>query len=256
LQSGNSKDAAMKIRNPYLIHAASWGGAQLVRGWMATVRTDLQFLDPRYDPRKPDSRRCIYAFWHENMILPLSRFGLPHIRVLISTHADGQLIAEVARHLGFGLVRGSTTREGAKAVREMLRSSQDGSFAVTPDGPRGPRRKVQPGLVFLASRTGLPILPLGVGYSRAWRMSSWDRFAVPRPFSSAIQLVGRPIFIPENARREALAIHQLAIEQAIEEISATAEEWAKTGVRSQESGVRSSKSDSEELPKKFTGKAS
>src|SRR5206468_6190352 len=106
----------------------------------------------------------LYAFWHEHLLLPAYHYGRRDIRVLISTHADGQLIAEVCRRLGFGLVRGSTTRGGVEAVRQMLRDGGASHLAITPDGPRGPRRRVQPGVSFLASRTGLPVVPMGIGH--------------------------------------------------------------------------------------------
>jgi hypothetical protein len=187
----------MKIRNRWLIRAASWLGSVVVRGWMRTVGYEYQPLGPNVDPRLENApERYIYAFWHENLLLPLSRYGRPDIRVLISKHADGQLIAEVARRLGFELVRGSTTRGGVEAIRQMVRLGQAAHFAVTPDGPRGPRRVVQPGLIYLAARTGLPIVPAGIGFRRPWRMNSWDRFAVPRPFSFMTCVTPEPIHVP------------------------------------------------------------
>jgi lysophospholipid acyltransferase (LPLAT)-like uncharacterized protein len=119
------------------------------------------------------------------MLLPAYHYARPDIKVLISTHADGQLIAEACQRLGFALARGSSTRGGVEAVRDMLRAN-DTHLAVTPDGPRGPRRRVQAGVVYLAARTGLPIVPVGFAARRPWRAKSWDRFAVPRPFSRAV----------------------------------------------------------------------
>jgi hypothetical protein len=220
----------MKIRNPLLIRAASWLGAQLVRGWMRTIRCHYRPLGPNLDPRQEGmTARYIYAFWHENMLLPLSQYARPDIHVLISKHADGQLIAQLARHLGFAVVHGSTTREGIKAVRQMLRLSQNAHLAFTPDGPRGPRRQVQPGLVYLASRTGLPIVPAGIGFARAWRMRSWDRFAVPRPFSWMTCVTPEPIVVPAEADRDELEIYRRRVEDALMAMGNLAEQWAETG---------------------------
>src|SRR5262249_3018846 len=148
--------------------------------------------------------RYIYAFWHENLVVPLSQFAQLNIRVLISYHADGQLIAQLAQHLGFGLVRGSSTRQGVGAVRQMLRLAEDGHLAVTPDRPRGPRRQLQLGLLFVAAPTGLPIVPVGVGSRRAWRMASWDRFAVPWPGPLTTCVIGEPIPVPADIDRRGL----------------------------------------------------
>jgi hypothetical protein len=199
---------------------------------MGTLRCDYFPLGPNLDPRRAEmTGRYIYTFWHENMLLPLSLFGRPDIRVLISRHADGQLIAELARHLGFGLVRGSTTRNSVEAVRQMLRLSQSAHLAITPDGPRGPRRQVQMGMIFLASRTGMPIVPVGVGYARPWRMNSWDRFAVPRPFSRMVCVTPEPMVVPAEAGRDELEHHRRRVEQTLLKVGEMAEHWAASDGR-------------------------
>ena len=128
--------------------------------------------------------------------MPAYHYGRRDIHVLISEHADGQMIAEACRHLGFRVVRGSATRGGVEAVRQMVRRSRSAHLAITPDGPRGPRRQVQPGVVYLAAPTGLPIVPFGIAFERAWRMNSWDRFAVPWPWSGAVCVTAEPIHVP------------------------------------------------------------
>src|SRR5947209_20227050 len=145
----------MKLRRPWLIKAAGFSAAWALRFWLGTLRYRYRPLGPSVDPRGPDNRqRYIYAFWHENMLLPAYHYGRTDVHVLISGHADGQLIAEVCRHLGFRTVRGSTTRDGVRAVRQMLKLGRHAHLAITPDGPRGPRRRVQPGLVYLAAKAG------------------------------------------------------------------------------------------------------
>jgi lysophospholipid acyltransferase (LPLAT)-like uncharacterized protein len=173
----------------------------------------------------------IYAFWHENILLPACYYGRPEVRVLISQHADGQLIAEVCRHLGFGLVRGSTTRGGAEAMRQMLRACQESHLAITPDGPRGPRRQVQQGLVYLAARTGLPIVPIGIAFKRAWRMRSWDHFAIPRPWSLGTCVCVEPIMVPAEADKEQLEHYRQLVQEAMLRATAMAERWAQNGGR-------------------------
>src|SRR5262245_687324 len=192
----------MKIRHPLLIRALSFVIAWIIRLWIGTLRYRYRHLGPNVDPHQPGLRRhYIYAFWHEYMLLLAYQYAGPDIYVLISQHADGQLIAEVCRHLGFSTVRGSTTRGGAEAVRQMMRFGREAHLAITPDGPRGPRRKVQQGLVYLAARTGLAIVPIGIAYSKSWRMGSWDRFALPKPWSLAVCITGEPIEVSGDPDR-------------------------------------------------------
>ncbi len=217
----------MKLRNPRLIRAAAWSGSWAIRGLMGTLRFQYRPLGPDFDPRRPGFDGCyVYAFWHEHILLPAYLYGRPDIHVLISQHADGQLIAGIAERLGFSTVRGSTRRGGVEAVRRMLRSARAGHLAVTPDGPRGPRRQVQLGAVYLASKVGLPIVPFGVGYDRPWRMRSWDRFAVPRPFSRAVLVTAEPIRVPGTADRTALEHYRRRLENALNDVSDRAERWA------------------------------
>jgi lysophospholipid acyltransferase (LPLAT)-like uncharacterized protein len=220
----------MKIRHPGLIRVLGYLVAWVVRLWVGTVRYRYRCIGPDVDPRRRDlTERYIYAFWHENMLLPACHYGRPDIRVLISKHADGELIAQACRHLGFGLVRGSTTRHGAEALLQMLQLAQTGHLAITPDGPQGPRRRVQPGLIFLAARTGLPIVAIGVGYWRPWRMKSWDRFALPRPWSRAVCVTAPPIRVARDPNRVALEAERQRVEETLAWATAEAEHWAETG---------------------------
>jgi lysophospholipid acyltransferase (LPLAT)-like uncharacterized protein len=217
----------MKIRSPWLIKAAGFTAAWAVRAWVGTVRFRYRPLGPDVDPRSPECQgRYIYAFWHENMLLPAYHYSCPEVHVLISQHADGQLIAEVCRHLGLRTVRGSTTRGGVEAVRQMLRVASNSHLVITPDGPRGPRRQVQPGLVYLAARTGLPIVPAGVGYDRPWRTRSWDRFAVPRPWSHGTCVTGEPIRVPADLGRDEIEQYRRQVEEALLRVTEEAERLA------------------------------
>jgi lysophospholipid acyltransferase (LPLAT)-like uncharacterized protein len=217
----------MRIRAPWLIRLASLLGTWIVRLLVVTLRYKYHAFGPVKDPYHiPLGERYLCIFWHENLMLPAYYFARPDILVLISQHADGQLIAEICQRLRFGLIRGSTTRGSVEAVRQMLRAAGESHVAITPDGPRGPRRRVQPGVVYLAAKTGMPIIPMGIGYDRPWRMKSWDRFAIPRPFSRARCITGRQIVVPESADLEA---YRLQVEKALLSLSDTAERWAETG---------------------------
>jgi lysophospholipid acyltransferase (LPLAT)-like uncharacterized protein len=221
----------MKIRHPLLIKAMGFVIAWLVRLWIGTLRYRYRPMGENFDPNRPNFQgRYLYAFWHENILVPAYRYGRRDIHVLISEHADGRMIAEACRHLGFRVVRGSATRGGARAVRQMHRLSRSAHLAITPDGPRGPRRRVQPGVVYLAALTGLPIVPFGIAFSRAWRMRSWDRFAVPWPWSEAVCVTAEPIRVPEGLDKEQMEQYRLRVEEAMNAATETAERWVRTKI--------------------------
>jgi lysophospholipid acyltransferase (LPLAT)-like uncharacterized protein len=219
----------MKLRNPRLIRVLALLGAWLVRGWMRTIRYRYAFPDGRVHPTDVRRERFIYALWHESMLFAA---GLKSkIYALASQHADGEIISQVCRHLGAGVVRGSSTRGGSPALLELLQCSRQAHLLVTPDGPRGPRRHLKLGIILLASSTGLPIAAAGIGFTRAWRARSWDRFAVPRPGSTATCVVAPPIHVPPKLDKEGLLFYRRLVEQRFLKATAAAENWARTGKR-------------------------
>ena len=216
----------MKLRSPWLIRLAALFITSVIRALMSTIRYRVVFLGRKH-PVDPRAERYIYAFWHESMLLPT--VVKTHICVLISQHADGELIAQACERLGISAVRGSSTRGGSEALLELLRVSHHLHLAVTPDGPRGPRRQVQMGTIFLAARAGLPIVPFGVAYQRAWRFRSWDRFALPKPWSRAFAVVGQAITVPAGLDRPEMERYRLLLEEQMLSLTAAAEHWAETG---------------------------
>jgi lysophospholipid acyltransferase (LPLAT)-like uncharacterized protein len=222
----------MKIRDRRLIAAAGWCGTGLVRLLSATLRFDHQSVGrPPVDPLQPADREpFVYALWHENFLIPVARFGNPAVAALVSRHADGQILGSLLRATGMGVVHGSTSRGGVAAVRRLLRADRGPRhLAVTPDGPRGPRRVVQPGVVYLASRAGMRIVPIGVGYRRPWRVNSWDSFAVPRFFSRVRCLFGEPLAVPANLALDDLGTHVRRLQAELDRATAIAQDWADTG---------------------------
>lgn len=174
-------------------------GAGAVRAIHATCRVTTTGDANWRTHESPEGAGWIACLWHGTMLPPIWRHRDRGAVALVSEHRDGEYITRVMSRLGFGLARGSSTRGGARGLRELLRAGRAGrTLAVTPDGPQGPREVVKPGPVVLASRSGLPIVPLGVGMSRAWRMSSWDRFSVPKPFARVHIRYGAPIRIPRE----------------------------------------------------------
>ena len=219
----------MKIRHPQFIKAAGFGLAWAVRVWIGSLRFRYRPLGPHLIPGTPGLEgRYIYAAWHENMLLPTYCFSQRDIWVLVSGHADGQLIGEVFKHLGPRVVYGSSTRGGVEALRRMMRGRDHVHLAITPDGPRGPRRQVQSGAIYLAAKTGMPIVPVGIGYHRPWRAKSWDRFAMPRPGSLATCVTADPITVPPTSDRQELEVYRQQVQDSFAFVSAAAEKWAET----------------------------
>lgn len=217
----------MRLRDPRLIRVVGWLAAQVLRVWRRLV---VLRIEPGGKARHIDDAhrpRAIYLFWHETMLGMLA-LRLPG-NVMISKHADGELIAQACHHLGIGTVRGSTTRGGGLALIEMARRAlaEATDLAITPDGPRGPRRQVQQGVVSLASHTGWSVVPIGIGFTWAWRARSWDRFAVPLPFSQITYIAAEPIDVPAGLDRDGLEEYRLGIEARALAVSAEAERWAE-----------------------------
>ena len=126
------------------------------------------------------------------------------IRVLISEHRDGEMIARFAHTLGFETVRGSTTRGGERALLGLSRALQNGEeVAITTDGPRGPARRSQPGALISSARAGTAILPIAMSVDRAWRFRSWDRFIVPKPLARVTVAYGTPFVVEADHARDA-----------------------------------------------------
>lgn len=215
----------MKIRHPILIRGAGRLMAALIRPWIATLQLKVDDRRSGSHPRDPRDQRFIYVFWHETMLAAMLFRSTP-VHMLISQHADGEIIAQACGHLGIQVVRGSSRHGGAAALVELHRVSQFSHLAITPDGPRGPRRQLQPGVVRLASQVGLPILPVGIGFTRAWRAGSWDHFAVPVPFSGLRFVGGEPIEVPAKLTRDNTEFYRGLVEDRLREATEDAERWA------------------------------
>jgi lysophospholipid acyltransferase (LPLAT)-like uncharacterized protein len=156
-------------------------------------------------------------------LYPVHLFRKANMCYLISGHADGEILAGMARQFGVRLIRGSSTRGGEGALRQMMEAMRHYHIGLTPDGPQGPRRIVQPGLVFLASQTGHSIVPTGLAYRRAWRLSSWDRMALPYPGSQATFVTGEPVRVPYGINRPALNQYREIVQRGMDKMTALAE---------------------------------
>lgn len=142
----------------------------------------------------------MYLLWHGRLV-PCSYFHRHlGLATLISLHRDGDYIAGVVERWGYQVVRGSSSRGGTSALRQMVRLLRGGTpIAVTPDGPRGPRQEMKPGPILAAQLAGVPVIPVTAGTDRGWWFTGWDRFLVPKPFSRIRLQYGAPVWIPREA---------------------------------------------------------
>ena len=204
----------MKIPTPLALAAGPVLGAIALRVLAGTlrVRREEAAVAPLWAARAP----LIYAMWHGRLLLLPYLYGHRGAHVLTSRSRDGELVARWIRHFGLDPVRGSSTRGGADAVRLLARAIRAGrEVVVVPDGPRGPREVLKPGVIALARLSGAPIVPTAVGASREWRLRSWDEFRIPRPFARCVVRFGEPIHVSRAAGRAGEEAARKEVEAAL-----------------------------------------
>jgi len=223
----------MNLRSSWITKLGGLLAAAASRAWMSTLDYQIAMYDPSVDPVHDRFRGpMIFIFWHEYILFPLYLRGNCDIAMLLSRHGDAEWLSEAARYMGYDTVRGSTNRGGTAAIRKMIERSRSMNLAITPDGPRGPRRRLAPGAVFLASRLGIPLVAMGFGYHRPWRIRrAWDRFAVPRPYSRARAVISPALHIPPELDRNQLEQRRQWVESILDRLTVDAESWADRGDR-------------------------
>jgi len=167
-------------------------------------------------------RPFIGTFWHNRLLtMPLIFRGFCAPRkgnCLSSPSRDGSIIEGVMKRFGIGCVRGSSSRRGAVAIREMAEILERGEdMAITPDGPRGPVYEVHPGIIKLAQITGVAIVPIHIEYSRYWQIKSWDAFRIPKPFSRIDVVFGPLHEIPAQMDEAAFEAERFRLETVLKE---------------------------------------
>jgi lysophospholipid acyltransferase (LPLAT)-like uncharacterized protein len=179
-----------------LICALVWA---FIRFVYLTGRVTLE-IDPAAQAYMRGGKNAVFAFWHARMmVMPMICPPGRRMHVMISGHHDGLIIARAMRFFGFGIVQGSSRRGGREAARGAIEALERGdNVSITPDGPKGPAMKVQPGAAAIARNTGLPVIPVAFAARPCRRFRSWDRFVVALPFSRIRYQVGAPIFVAED----------------------------------------------------------
>lgn len=220
----------MKIRSPALLKLGGLLGVSLIRSWMSTIDYRISFYDPTVDPFHPEYHgQKIFVLWHEYITLPIMVRSHCNLTLLLSQHVDAEILSQIARHAGFDCVRGSTSRGSIGALEELCRCSAQMNLVITPDGPRGPRRRMSQGPIFLASRLGLPIVAIGIGLDRPWRLQSWDRFAIARPGSRARAVIGPEMYLPSDLNRQGIEHYRQQVDRMLSRLTLESEAWAEAG---------------------------
>ena len=179
-------------------------GYRFLRLWMRTLRFEL---DDRGGVVGAPRRPFIAAFWHNRLFLVpyATRRFLPETRgaALVSASGDGAVLADFLKRFDFQAVRGSSSRRGAAALRELADVlARGGDAAITPDGPRGPAYHLSGGIISLAQLSGVDILPMSFEFSRYWRLKSWDRFFLPKPFSRVRVIYGERYHVRQTTSEQ------------------------------------------------------
>jgi lysophospholipid acyltransferase (LPLAT)-like uncharacterized protein len=173
---------------------------------------------------------AIGAFWHGRLLMTPLVYGGRGLKILISRHRDGELISRTVRHFGLETVRGSSTRGGIAGIKALARALQEGyDVAIAPDGPRGPRCKVQPGVIQLAKLSGRPIFPFTFSASPRKVLPTWDHFIIPLPCSRGVFVWGEPIWVNQADGEEAMEQKALLLERRLQEITELADRYFTKG---------------------------
>jgi lysophospholipid acyltransferase (LPLAT)-like uncharacterized protein len=201
---------------------------RLIAAYIRLVQHTSQFttLHAEYTTRYWNAGEpFILAFWHGRLLLaPLAWRGEATMRMLISQHRDGRLIAGAIGHFGLGTIAGSRSKGGALALRGMIKALADGqNVGVTPDGPDGPWMRASAGIVAAARLSGAPILPLTYATTRRRILGTWDRFHLALPFSRGCFIWGEPMAVAASADAEAIEQARQQLENSLNAITAEAD---------------------------------
>lgn len=215
----------MKIRSRLLNIVLSYIATLALRALFLTVRVRHFHVAPEGTPyvKPKGSVRYAFSMWHDQIAMAVFSNRTYNLAGLISQHRDGGYLADSVQIAGIRPVRGSTSRGGLEAVREIL-SLPELHLAMTPDGPRGPHRKLKDGILFLSSRSERPLVPCGMAANRCWRFpGSWTDLMIPKPFSTAVLIAGTPVVVPKDLDRDEMKRWCEAVETEMARLDHVAE---------------------------------
>ena len=198
-----SDDDSNRRRLPLKDRLAVLLGGGLIRALASTWRYRVRNVE-HLDRLRAGGAPFVFSIWHGQLLPLLWHHREQGVSILVSEHKDGELIARFAESIGYGTIRGSSSRGAAGALLGLVRALGEGKeVGITPDGPRGPACSYAPGAAVAASKAGALILPMAAHADSAWRLKSWDRFMIPRPFARVTLAYGAPVRLPDDARAAA-----------------------------------------------------
>ena len=208
-----------------IIRVAGVFGYVLVRMLGSTIRFQTTGWE-NFEAIEQAGKLPIYSFWHNRIISGTYFFRDRGIIVLSSSSFDSEYTARCIQRLGFGIIKGSSTRGGIQALVGMIRMMKQGfAMAFTIDGPKGPRYKAKAGPVVLAKKTGNPLMPFVIECERFWTLKSWDRLQIPKPFTKANLIIGKPIYVDANARDEELEEKRIELQSSLIALVEAGRSW-------------------------------
>jgi lysophospholipid acyltransferase (LPLAT)-like uncharacterized protein len=218
----------VKTRDRVLLALAGGIGPLLLRTLYASLRFQIvgaEHQESTWQAGKP----VVFVTWHGRLLPLLYLYRGRGLVMLVSQHRDGEYLTRLGSGLGYDAVRGSSTRGGFEALRELVRKIRRGrSLAITPDGPQGPREELKPGALQAARITGAPVIPVMAGCQRAWWVEGWDRFMIPKPFAQVSVAIGPPRRIPRTCTLHELAEHARELETEMQSLKAVVDAQAGT----------------------------
>ena len=203
-------------------------------GWLGKGLTDLicgtmriRVVDFDKARTEIESRRFIFVFWHSRILMVSYLYKGWGAAILVSKSKDGEIIARILKRQGHEPIRGSTSRHGVRALARLIKILKEEirPGVVVPDGPRGPRFKVQPGVITLAQKTGYPIVPFSYSASRIKIFASWDRFMLPYPFTEGSVIYGTPISVPWKIDTDGQEVYRMRVEEELNRITKTVDDY-------------------------------
>jgi lysophospholipid acyltransferase (LPLAT)-like uncharacterized protein len=185
----------------------------------STVR--IESVDFEKARKEIESRKCLFAFWHSRMLMPSYAYKGHGAAILVSRSHDGEMTSQVLKRQGHHPIRGSSSRSGVQGLSQLIRSITEKNWpgVIVPDGPRGPRFRVQPGIITLAQKTGYPIVPISCSARRVKVFASWDRFMLPYPFNEGRIIYGAPISVPSYLDLHDREHYRMALENELNRIT-------------------------------------
>ena len=212
-----------KLKRLLLLWFAEYVGSLIIGLYSLTLRLRMQG-EENVEPIFKQGRNVIYAFWHGRMFSLIFKHRTYNIRVLVSRHRDGEIISRIVHRLGYTTARGSSTVGGSHALLALKESLSTGcNYAFTPDGPRGPKEKLKPGLIFFAQASGLPVIPVTSAARKKFELSSWDNYSIPKPFSKVIIKYGAPVQVPAGISENEREVYRQLVQKKLIELGQEAD---------------------------------